>query len=220
MKKQFISAFMLLASFATYAAVEIPENSCLAEVGSKRYIQNDFNASYPRKVSFDCIYDCKKNGKIEKITATSKVNVSNIEDDATQVVCQGIIVKKVAWGWDFDKVVPFYAFDTSMPELKRWAFEKLPQNNATEVQYLMNLKAKLKEVAAAYVNTKIPTFIEAAKVLENIGNDLPGNTKLLDRQISALVKTRGKVELSLETKDLVLTQIKVLANWRIPSHEF
>ncbi len=220
MKKQLITSLLLLSSLSSYAAVEIPENSCLAEVGSKRYIQNDFNASYPRKVSFDCIYACKKNGKIEKIIATSKVNVSSIEDDATQVVCQGIIVKKVSWGWDFDKVAPFYAFDTSMPELKRWAFEKLPQNNSTEVQYLINLKSKLKEVSAAYVNTKIPTFLEAAKILENIGNDLPEKTKLLDRQIAALVKARGKVELSLETKDLVLTQIRVLASWRIPSHEF
>ena len=68
--------------------------------------------------------------------------------------CQGVVVKKTKWGFDFDKIEAFYAPDTKLKELKKWAFENInlnPETNLQERARLAQLKLELTQVSSAYI---------------------------------------------------------------------
>lgn len=75
------------------------------------------------------------------ISTISKVTVTSMDDDALSIVCQGVKVKKVSWGYDFDKVEPFYAYQSNFLEIKRWAFENVNQDPSKNLQKGILLKA-------------------------------------------------------------------------------
>lgn len=211
---------ILCLSFNTFAAVVIPENHCSAMVDSKVYKNADFHQAYPRKVSFECTYECKANGKISKIKGLLSVTVNNMEDDASGTVCQGIILKRVPWGWDFDKVVPFYAFDTAMTDVKRFAFENMNFKNQTEQEYLLNLKKTLLVVAKAYAQAGHNEFWLASQELTKMSDELPGKTTTLDKYIKLVINNRGYVPFEAKAESLVLTNVKTHAAWRVPHYQF
>ncbi len=202
------------------ATAYIPLNHCAPQIQSKRYIESDFSSKYPRSVKFECNYDCHVNGKIEVVPSIRDVRVHNMDEDAKLTGCQGVQVKKVAWGYDFDKIVPFYAYATDMKEMKRFAFEFIDPKNSTEVEFLKHLKENLQTVSSAYRVTGVPNFINAAFVLEKITAELPDTTKTLDKYISEIVQLKGKIPPVFETHGLILTNINAHAAWRIPSHLF
>lgn len=202
------------------ATPAIPLNHCAPQIQSKRYIDSDFSSKYPRTVKFECNYDCNVNGKIEKVPAITEVRVHNMDEDAKLTGCQGVRVKKVAWGYDFDKIVPFYAFATEMKEMKQFAFEYIDQKNKTEEEMLRNLKKTLQTVSSAYRVTGVPNFINASIALEKIIAELPGKTKALDKYISEIVQLQGQMPPVFETQGLILANINAHAAWRIPSHLF
>lgn len=202
------------------ATPAIPLNHCAPQIQSKRYIDSDFSSKYPRSVKFECNYDCNVNGQIEVVPAIRDVRIHNMDEDAKLTGCQGVQVKKVAWGYDFDKIVPFYAYASDMKEMKIFAFESIDQKNKTEEKFLTDLRTTLQTVSAAYRVTGVPNFINAAIILEKMTAELPGNTKTLDKNISEIVQLQGKIPPAYETKGLILANIKAHAAWRIPTHLF
>lgn len=204
------------------------ENECSPEIDSKTYLSTDFSLSYPRKARFECRYKCRANGKIEVVSAISEMTVTSMEDDAKSVVCQGVVVKKVAWGFDFDKIVPFYAFSTNMKAIKRWAFQNIsqdPKYNAAERELLANLKKDINQIAGSFImagiNGGIATayFKEAGMKLSQIAEGLPHNTKLLDEVIAEIIVNKGQIPAS-GSDSLVHRMIFSSASWKIPTHQF
>ena len=204
------------------------ENECSPDVDSKTYLTTDFSLVYPRKAKFECKYKCRANGKIDIVSAVSEMTVTSMEDDALSVVCQGVQVKKVTWGYDFDKIVPFYAFSTNMKEIKRWAFQNISQNpktNAREKELLAKLKIDINQIAASFIMAGInggsatAHFKEAGEKLSQIAASLPNDTKLLDEVIAEIIVNRGQIP-SSGADSLIHRMILSTAGWKIPTHQF
>lgn len=228
-----LSFFIFAMSFSavTFAGVRVPDlknNFCRPIEGSKRYLTSDFSMNYPKKVRFECSYECQSKNQISTIIGTSEVSVSSMDGDAKDVVCQGVRVKKVTWGYDFDGSDIFYAYDTGVLELKRWAFQNINQKdagNTEETNRLIKLRADLMTVAGAYAvaghngGNATKAFTEAAMILSNIGMELPGKSQLLDQAIKQIIINRGIVS-GMSAETLVQNVLKSQAAWRIPSHQF
>jgi hypothetical protein len=185
----FINLFLI--SFVSYASTELKNNHCIAKVSSKKYIENDFQASYPKKIIFSCHYTCKSNSNTTIIKGTSMVRVSSVSGDAKIVVCQGVKVKQVSWGWDFDGVDAFYGYSTNIKEIKSWAFKNIPKNNPYEVNLLYRLKETLMDVANGYYKVGLSGYEyyhDAARILSKIANELPFSTIELDKNIKMITK--------------------------------
>lgn len=211
----------LLIAFSTSVAhASLIEGYCSPLVDSKVYLTNNFAAPYPKTVEFKCIYECTNQRAIEKVVATSSVRINNVSDDAQLVVCQGVKTKPVPWGWDFDGVAPFYAFSTSMPELKEYAFERVTRNPTTEVKLLTELKTTLTTVGQSFRTTGVATFVAAGDELLAIAAELPRKTTRLERAIKLIVDKRGVIPSDASTFSLWAMQIKTHAHWRVPTHLF
>lgn len=211
-------AALLISIGAKAADVKIPENHCAPRVDSKRYVDTHFSTGYPRSVVFECTYDCRVNGRLMDIIGTKSVTVNNMQEDATDTGCQGVKVKKVSWGWEFDRIEPFYAYSTAMPEMKRFAFENINQKNATETKLLTELKANLTVVSEAYKKVGWGQFKDASGMLDKIIEQLPAKTTLLDKYVKQIVDHRGETPVNGTGLSLVLVNIKGQAHWRFPSH--
>ncbi len=211
---------ILFLTLGAYASNEIPLNHCSPITGSKRYIDSDFSTNYPRRVKFECAYECQLKEGLEQVLAVKDVMIRNSEDDARMTACQGVQVKKVSWGWDFDKIVPFYAYDSNMPDMKEFAFSRINQKNETERNYLIKLKKTLKQVSTSFKVTGVKHFQEAGLRLEKIADELPLKTIELDRAIDEIINFKGRLPSAMDSQGLVLININSHAAWRIPSHLF
>jgi hypothetical protein len=199
-------------------------NECSPVMDSKTYMTTEFH-SYPRTVVFECSYKCNSNGKIETVKGITRVTVSNMEDDASGTTCQGVLMKKVAWGYDFDKVQPFYAPETGILELKRWAFQNVnfdPKVNLVERDRLVLLKKDLYTISASFIvagmNGGAIHFNEAGLKLSKIADNLPLNTVLLDEVIQQIVVNKGKSGVVGTSESLIYSMISSAAAWKIPTH--
>lgn len=229
MKKSLLVTTLLIFSAWTVAAPKSPDlknNFCRPIVDSKRYLTNNFEMKYPKKVKFECTYECMVNNRISNVNAVSEVTVTSMADDASSVVCQGVRVKKVSWGYDFDGVDLFYAYDGSMNELKQFAFDNIVIKNSSpeEVERLTKLKADLNQVAAAYVQAGVSSgaqgFKDAGKILSDIASQLPQKTTLLDSAIKQLIIKKGVIPYDAKAETLVDRVILSSARWRVPTHQF
>jgi hypothetical protein len=218
--KKLITSFLIVLSTSTYAGETLKDNFCVPRVDSKRYIMNDFHASYPKTVKFECTYECQANGKVELVTGPSTVSVTSMDSDARDVVCQGVKVKKVSWGYDFDGIEAFYAYTTSIKQIKAFAFANVNRNNKYEKELLQELQMNLNKVIAAYIITGVPHFVEAALILDGIAKELPASTKSLDKYMDILIKQNGKVAFEANALSLVLMNVNSNAAWRVPTHLF
>lgn len=225
----FFSLHMVSAIAQTNKAVVLENNFCSPILDSKRYLSKDFSMEYPRQARFECTYQCKANGKIDTVVAITTMTVRSSSDDAMNVVCQGVMVKAVPWGYDFDRVQPFYAYNTKLLELKRWAFENVSlssKNNPAELANLQKLKTELNQVSSAYImagingGTSTAYFLEAGKKLSAIAEQLPEKTTLLDETIGQITVNRGAGKLAASSESLVFGSISTLAGWRVPNHLF
>lgn len=218
--KNFITTLFLVLSTSAFAGETLKDNFCLPRVDSKRYIQNDFHAAYPKTVKFECTYECMANGRVELVTGPMTVQVTSMDSDAKDVVCQGVKVKKVSWGYDFDGVEAFYAYQTGIKQIKAFAFANVNRNNKIEKQLLEDLKMNLNKVIAAYIMTRVPHFTEAALILDSIAKELPASTKTLDKYTDIVVKQNGKIAFDSTAESLVLMNVSSNAAWRVPTHLF
>ena len=223
MKKALILLGIILSLnvFAGAGDVRPLPNECSPLPATKRYLSKDFH-DYPRTVNFECTYECNVDNSIHFVNAVSKVKINNIDEDALMTTCQGVLVKKTKWGYDFDKIVPFYAADTSLIELKKWALDNIdfnPAVNSLEKSKLTQLKSDLNQVGAAYIvagttgGEATRYFIEAGQTLVRIAEGLPLDTKALDGIINNL---NGPSKNSAAA--LVESMLKSAASWRIPAN--
>jgi hypothetical protein len=227
MKRTIFTIILILNSMNTFAAKGdvIPgPNQCAAVMDSKVYITSEFHA-YPRTVIFECTYKCNANGKIDTLKGTSKVLISNMSDDALLPVCQGLQMKTVPWGYDFDKIVPFYAPDTEIVNLKNWSFENIdfnPQTNLLERARLEKLKKDLYQISSSFIisgnsgGEALRYFKEAGIKISEIADGLPMNTKLLDEVIQQIIVNKGAVMPAQTPESIIYPMVKNAAAWRIP----
>lgn len=200
-------------------------NQCISVKDSKVYVTSEFHA-YPREVIFKCDYLCNSKGKISKVKGTSKVRISNMEDDLTLPVCLGLQLKKVPWGYDFDKLIPFYAPDTEIPELRKWSHENIefnPQTNPLEKERLIKLKNDLNMISSYFITSgmnggvALRYFKEAGIEISNIAEKLPMDTTQLDETIRQIIVNRGVIMPANSPESLIYPMILNSASWRIPS---
>lgn len=215
-----------LTAFAAKDDVTPGLNQCASIKDSKVYLTSEFHA-YPRTVIFECDYKCNSDGNIKTLKGTSKVIVNNIDDDLTLPVCLGTVLKKVPWGYDFDKIQPFYAPDTFIKELKQWSFENInfnPKFNSLEKEKLTKLKEELYMVSSSFIVSSMSAgsssvmFKELGIKLSAIADGLPMDTKLLDEAIQQVIVNRGVVTTKMTAETMLLPIIGNSAHWRVPTN--
>lgn len=213
-------------AFAAAGDITPGQNQCAPVMDSKVYLSTDFHA-YPREVAFECNYKCNVNGKIDIIKGTTKVQIRNMQDDAFGTTCQGVMMKKVPWGYDFDKLQAFYAPETAIVELKRWAFQNVnfsPKNNMLERERLSSLKKDLYTISSSFIvagmngGSATAHFKEAGLKISEIADGLPMDTKLLDEVIEQIVVNKGSRAAAGTSESLIFPMVANAAAWRIPSH--
>ena len=215
--------FLTLVITSTVASAANPApNRCLAQPSSKKYISSAFGA-YPRKVIFECNYLCNAENKIYTVNAITNVTIRNTDEDAKKTVCQGVVVKKSSYGYEFDKVVSFYAPETNLKEIKKWAYDNInfnPKYNALEKAKLAQLKILIVNAGSAYIaggisgSAATKYFITAGTAMSKIAAGLPMNPKKLDEAIKNLSAPKS-ISVN-QSKNLVDTFIRTNASWRIP----
>ncbi len=215
--------FLTLVITSTVATAASPAaNKCLAQPSSKKYISSAFGA-YPRRVIFECNYLCNAENKIYTVNAITNIVIRNTDEDAKRTVCQGVVVKKSAYGYELDRVVSFYAPETNLKEIKKWAYDNInfnPKNNALEKAKLAQLKILVVNAGSAYIAAGISGsastkyFINAGVAMSKIAEGLPMNPKKLDE---AIQKLSGPKSITVnQSKNLVDSFIRTNASWRIP----
>lgn len=212
-----LSIFYSISAFAQTPS----QNECLPLPATKKYISTEFH-TYPRTVIFECTYLCNANDKVDSIAAISNVTINNFEEDAHMTACQGVVVKKTKWGFDFDKIEAFYAPDTKLKEIKKWAFDNIsfdPAINKQEHARLTKLKQELLHISSSYITTgntgteSTKYFQEAGLTLAKIAEGLPMDTTNLDLVINRIIEPDGP---ETQASKLVDSLMKTLASWRIP----
>lgn len=211
--------FLLLLSSVTFA---LDLGQCVARVESKRYIQNDFSASLPKKIIFSCEYECGLPSGLVIVRGVSTVVVASLFAEAKNVVCQGVRVRQVSWGYDFDGVSRFFIYNNKIPQLKELAYSSgVLVDLASSVHLMEKLKINLAQVGEAYLvaglsgHETAPVFEAAGRELLTIESELPEITTRIDNYIDQLEKSSGVISDALTAQSLVLRNLKSFANWRI-----
>ncbi|EQC48124.1 hypothetical protein [Bacteriovorax sp. DB6_IX] len=214
MKRLILPIFILLCS-AELWALEVGE--CLADPQSKKYINPDFSAPYPKKISFTCRYECQAENQSQILLGKRTVEVRSLKDEARIPVCLGVEVKQTAWGYDFDRVDPFFIYSADMPALKKWAREQAIELDIASSAHLMQkLKENLKQVGQAYeiAGQNSEAFREASMILLDIEQSLPENTEVLDFYITKIEELNKIIPYELNAQNLVMRVLFGSANWR------
>ena len=197
-------------------------NHCEAKPETKRYIDFDFSSSFPKQAIFSFNYKCSTiNGKVI-VKAISTRIISNTRDEAYKLVCQGVLVKKTNWGYDFDEVMSFFIHDTDLIELKKTAFNNDISIDAQGSEYLLSkLKMTFLDVSKSYSvagdsNTAYsPEFKNASLELIKIVQELPYETTTIDYYLNLLLELDGDFTSRVYSEQLVLSLVKIYARWRM-----
>jgi hypothetical protein len=212
----FILALISLSSFA------VDTNHCEALPETKRYIQYNFTAPFPKPAKFSCKYKCSIGDNYLTLNAISTKTISSLTDEAHNLVCQGVIVKKTNWGYAFDKTKSFFIHDTKLIELKRAAYENIIGIDDKGSEYLMiSLKKTLREVSDSYMiagqtNTPYsPDFLRASTELKKIITELPNQSSTIDYYLDLILSLNGDFSSRDYSEQLVLNLVKTYANWRM-----
>lgn len=198
--------------------------TCRAIPESKVYLSDHFSLPYPKDVEFSCLYECLGLGTDQSLShevlGTSKVRVRNQVNDALKVVCQGVKVKRTSWGYDFDKLESFYAYETRIEELREWADEYVSKVNPFEVEKLVELKENLREVVDGYRQASrsggatADSFAKAVNLLESILVGLPKDVDMLDQSIISVRSGNLLIVGDALANQLSSQVLKSLAYWR------
>jgi hypothetical protein len=196
-------------------------NKCTPLPESKRYIDYDFTSSFPKTATFSCDYLCTSLSGTEKIKAIRQVQLVDQDSEGTQLVCQGVVAKRSRWGYELDRIDSFFAHNTSMVEIKNWAYESGISLDDTGSEELMK---KLIETSASVAQSYLIAgnsgssyageFKKAALILLDISNELPSNTTTLDKYM-AFINDGGDSNRLSYGEGLVLSLLRTYAAWRI-----
>ncbi|RZF22252.1 MULTISPECIES: hypothetical protein [Halobacteriovorax] len=211
---------LILFSFNSYA---LEAGHCISDYSTKRYIQNDFSAPYPKEVIFTCRYRCLdlEGYESEEILGTSTITVNSLSDDALKVVCQGVIVKKSKWGYEYSRTDSFYAHFTEISEIKDWANKNIPLDNSISKKLLRDFKKTITSVYQSYEiagrsNTPVAKeFSKAAQVLKEMANQLPEDQSLFNLYRKKIEDLDGKTGKDFNSEKLIMDQILFGARWSI-----
>ncbi|WP_127714506.1 hypothetical protein [Halobacteriovorax sp. HLS] len=221
-----MNKFIVIASMAlscsAYAISSFEKlNHCIAIPSSKIYIAYDFTADFPKRAKFSCDYQCKTINGLLKIKSISEKTITNSKDEALNLVCQGVQVKKTSWGYDFEKVLSFFIHDTDLRELKTAATHNGIDIDDQGSEYLMDkLMKTFSEVSKSYAiagstNTQYsPDFLEASNELSLIVSELPENTSRIDYYVELISKLNDDFSSRSYSEQLVLGLVKTYAKWR------
>lgn len=204
------------------AAFALTPGTCRAIPESKVYLSDHFSLPYPKDVEFSCLYECLGTDQeiSHEVRGVSKVRVRHQRDDALKVVCQGVKVKRTSWGYDFDRVDPFYAYVTRMNEIREWADVYVSKDNPLEKEKLKNLREELIEVVQGYEQASrsgAPTadsFARASRFLGGVLEGLPEDANLLDYSIQSVRSERSLIAEDDLADTLVTQVLESLAYWR------
>lgn len=201
---------------AEYAAdVELAPGFCRPLIDSKIYLKNGFSDGYPREIAFTCQYECRAENEIRTFVGTIALTLRDTSDDAIHAVCQGVLVKKVSWGWDFAGVTPFYGRAAIAPDLKQVAMAELPVNGAEEYRLRLALAKTLEDVSKTFLMAHDSRFEEAGRQLAQIAKDLPGESPVLNRYLAELSQNHFVLPNQISAKSLVLMMLRTHAFWLI-----
>lgn len=213
--------FLSIVHFSTASATTFGE--CKAVETSKRYIEFDFRAPFPKSASFSCEYVCRGTTE-EVIRGTHRVRLASIADEATMTTCQGIRLVRTEYGYDFDQTASFYAHAGKTPEVKVWAEKNVKFQSPLESHYLLELKKKLTYVVSNYAMMD-PAYIQsfgvlgAIKRLQSIVDELPESDHTLEVELDNIRANLEKSP-SPQTEDFwVQSALKSAAAWRLPLNQ-
>ena len=215
MKKTILILIVALKSSLVYS---LEFSQCLPKISSKKYIENDYQSPFPRTVVFSCEYECMRESGIELVLGTSRVELRSISDEAYLTVCQGAIIKKGKWGYELDRVDPFFVYDTRIEELKDWAYSiNMPLDTNISKQLLTKFKETLSQVVDSYfiAGNNSDEFLYAAKALQGIEKELPEKTEALDSYIEKIENLQGDISSDFTGENLVLRYLKATVGWRV-----
>jgi hypothetical protein len=232
--KYYIILFLMLFSKMTFA---LSPGLCKALPLTKKYISFPSNSTiFPKSFAFNCDYECMaSDGKVEIITGKSELTLGsanphgllnilrkNQEAEARRLVCQGVKVKTVPWGFEFDYVKPFYAHTSLTNEVKAWANRKVDLNNPLEIKKLRELRVNLLKSAKSFVSAgsnadeRYAYFGEAGTIINEIALELPFKTNLLNKLLAQYKEMDGVLPPNNTSLGLVFQQLKILAAWKLP----
>ena len=207
--------YVLLFFFAinSYASLEVGE--CLADPASKRYLSNDFSTSYPKTTRFSCIYKCMSENGLVDIKGISSIKTYNISDDAKRIVCQGVRVKRVSWGYDFDNVEKFFSHATKIREVKTYANKNFDTFSPASRHLVKRLKSNLSEVSLSYAmaGQNSSEFAQASEMLNELSTSLESDFGLLKEYLNMIEDMNGEIGYELSALNLVLNYLKAEAYW-------
>lgn len=214
--------FLIIFSFVLSTAFALEPGTCRAIPESKVYLSDHFSLPYPKDVEFTCLYECLGTNEdvSHEVLGTWKVRIRNQNDDALKVVCQGVKVKRTSWGYDFDRVVPFYAYMTKIAELRKWANGHVSKDNPFERKNLKELKRKLHDVVRGYEQAShsgastADSFSKASNLLDSISRGLPEDAEILDYSIDAVRSGEHLINDDHLANRLASQVLKSLAYWR------
>lgn len=157
----------IVLSFTFASRASLLDGQCLAQPESKRYLSNNFSQPYPKVISFRCKYECFSQGVFTTIEGISNVKSFSMSDDARKIVCQGVRVKKVSWGFEYDDVEPFFSHNTNIAEIKSWATDNVDVVSEGSRELRNKLYVNLKVVGDSYIlaGQQSIEFLEAGQTL-------------------------------------------------------
>lgn len=197
------------------ADVELAPGFCRPLIDSKVYLNNDFSHGYPREITFTCQYECRAENELKTFIGTTALTLRDTSDDAVHAVCQGVLVKKVSWGWDFAGVASFYGRASIAPDLRQAARAELPANGSEEYRLRLALAKTLEDVSKAFLMAHDSRFEEAGRQLGQIAKDLPGKSPVLNKYLTELSQDHFISPNQISAKSLVLMMLQTHALWLI-----
>ncbi len=205
--------FVLIMSTTVFASML--EGECLAKPESKRYLSNNLSEPYPKTISFHCVYECLSDTGVELIKGTSHIKSFSMQDDARKIVCQGVQVKKVPWGFEYDGVRPFFSHQTLIKEIKSWANDNVSINAKSSAKLRAQLRENMLIVGKSYIQAGLHSkpFQRAGEILLQMVSD----ESLLQEYI-LLLRERllaGELKNELSNESLILNFLNVNARWML-----
>ncbi|PIK15033.1 hypothetical protein [Halobacteriovorax sp. JY17] len=211
--------FLFIFSLSSFGSNILKEGECVALPGTKKYVDFDSSTNYPKTYQFTCEFECLSGSEVSKVEALHRVVVKSLLDEARNVVCYGVRVKKVSWGYDFDRVEKFFLYEAGLLEITSWGRDEGIDLNHSSSNYLMDKLVKtLNEILPSF---KIASqsnvesarvFGEAVEIMEDLLNELPNKTERLDQLLLKVKST----DLSSHTGlNLVLRILSSSAKWRL-----
>lgn len=206
--------FLIVTSLFQWTVCAQAKAECRAVFESKQYIDADFQAPYPKTISYKCKYECRDlAGDLHEVVGYSSLRVSSLDEEGKNLVCQGVVVEKAKWGYEYRKTESFFAYNTKIKELKKWARnQNIPVD--TEASQAL-LEKSYKDLAYIYSSYNIAgqnsdIFKEASEIISTFFSDINN----IDHYIEKLKALNYEIPRDFSTENLVLQVVAIHFNWR------